>query len=178
MVKIPSVAVVSDYGVPLKMQLCAPFYAIAQECKQLKACWHNNTQENCVNAVRAFARLAFSFGLTFAYRCAWHLGEHHFGPLGGLGASAVLYELASYLDPRIDYISSSAWLFYKGFSGVLKHSGSNPWDWFCLLLLMSRNANDFKSSPFFENAYVEPRVTWLASWFSSNPPVRPETTKH
>src|SRR5262249_27595530 len=118
---IPSV--VKDYGPPLQKRLLAPLYAWGEEFHQLKNFRADHT--NCVQGLQSFIRVALSAVLTFGYWYAWKFGEHHLGPLGGLGAFTVVYQIAKYIDPHINYISSSTWLFYQGVSGTLKHSGTH-----------------------------------------------------
>lgn len=76
---LPSVA--RDYLMPLQERVLAPLYAWAGEFNQIKNIKTDNKE--CVKALQATVRLALSAGLTYGYRCAWKLGEHHFGPVGG-----------------------------------------------------------------------------------------------
>jgi hypothetical protein len=165
----PLSAITRDFLYPLQGRLLAPIYSVIEEWGQLKFFFKNQTEQECKECLQSFVRVILSVGLTVVYHSVWKLGDHHFGPLGGLGGAALLYQVAQQIDPRTNYISFSAWLCYKGVTGTLKNFGTNPVDSLCLLLLTHKKAEDFKTSNLFENVYVQKFIGWVAPWMRSKP---------
>ncbi len=152
-----------DFVIPLKENLAAPFNLAWQDLKvPFTAVWKSPSLEHNQKLLSAIARPLLAFGLVLAHRFAWSRANQDFGHLGSAVCCAVLYEVGNYLDPKTNYMGSSAWLLLKGASGLLKSEGSDRISMVCLLLLKTRTFDATNPSRLFDNFPVKNVIDYAA----------------
>lgn len=152
-----------DFVLPLKDNFSAPFMLAWHDFKTpFSAVWKSPSQEDNYQLLRAILRPTLAATLVFAHRVAWNKVHKDFGHWGSAVICATLYEIGNYCDPKANYMGSSAWLLFKGASGLLKSEGSDRIAMVCLLLLKARIFEDAKFSRLFDNFPIR-NIVWAAA---------------
>ena len=156
-------ATIRDFVIPLKDNFTAPFNLAWQDLKApFTAVWQSPPSEYNQELLIAIARPMLAAGLVLAHRFVWSRAHKDFGNLGSAVFCAALYEAGNWLDPKANYIGSSAWLLFKGASGLLKSEGSDRIAMVCLLLLKTRTFEASKPSRLFNNFPVKNTIDFTA----------------